>query len=152
MAPIISIAISIAAFGLSVFTWRERRFNDKRDLFLRLHERLLEDEFQHGRRILTQRVRSAEDVVKLARERGQEYEMVARTLSMLDIAAFYAERGYIDKKMFLEEWGYLCLSLRENLLVLLAERAKADHLYIWMWPHLRALADEAYAQASRKGA
>jgi hypothetical protein len=144
---IISIVISVAAFGLSVFTWRERRSNDKRDLFLRLHERLIDDDFLRGRRILTQQLTSPEEIKRLVRERGRDYEMVSRTLSMLDVAALYVERGYIDEKLFLEEWGTLYLSLREKFLILLSERAKTGQSYMWMWPHFQALADDAYAQA-----
>ena len=73
--------------------------------------------------------------------------MVSRTLSMLDVAALYVEQGYIDKKLFMEEWGALYLSLREKFLMLLRERAKNDASYMWMWPHFQALADDAYAQA-----
>jgi hypothetical protein len=145
---IISIVISVAAFGLSVFTWRERRSNDKRDLFLRLHERLIDDDFQRGRRILTRLVQSSEEIEELVRERSRDYEMVSRTLSMLDVAALYVKQGYIDKQLFMEEWGTLYLSLREKFLILLAERAKTDNRsYMWSWPHFQALADDAYAQA-----
>ena len=66
---------------------------------------------------------------------------------MLDVAALYVEQGYIDKKLLMEEWGALYLSLREKFLMLLRERAKNDASYMWMWPHFQALADDAYAQA-----
>jgi hypothetical protein len=80
-----------------------------------LHERLIDDEVQRGRRILTHQVHSSEEIEKLVRERGRDYEMVSRTLSMLDVAALYVERGYIDKQLFMEEWGPGPIGARRDL-------------------------------------
>ena len=67
---------------------------------------------------------------------------------MLDVAALYVERGYIDKSLFMSEWSTVYLELREKFLMLIAERAKSDRSYMWSWPHFRTLADEAYEKSS----
>ena len=151
LTTIIPITISVAALGFSAFTWRERRSNDKRDLFLRMHERLIDLDLQHGRRILRQQVHSAKDVEKLLRDRYEDYEIVSRALSMLDIAALYVERGYIDKSLFMEEWSSVYAGLKESVVMLVMERAKSNPSYMWSWPHFQALANEAHKLTSGQG-
>jgi len=46
LSTVIPIVISVAAFVFSMFTWRDRKLNDKRDLFLRMHERLIDLDLQ----------------------------------------------------------------------------------------------------------
>lgn len=65
---------------------------------------------------------------------------------MMDVAALYVEHGYIDKKLFMQEWGALYSTLREKFMIILRERASTGQSYTWMWPHFQALADDAYAQ------
>jgi Tfp pilus assembly protein PilN len=62
---VISIVLACAAFLFSIFTWRERRSQDQRDLFLKRHERLIDIDLQHGRRILAQSIRSTKDAQSL---------------------------------------------------------------------------------------
>src|SRR6185437_15728065 len=94
-----------AAFAFSVFTWRERKVKDQRDLFLRVHERLVDVDLQRGRRIIYQDVNSVQDVQHLMRERPGDYDTANRALAVLDIAALYVERGYLDEQLFMQEWG-----------------------------------------------
>jgi len=52
---------------------------------------------------LFQEVKSLEDAQKLFQDRRTDSELVNRALAMLDIAALYVERGYIDRNLFLAE-------------------------------------------------
>jgi hypothetical protein len=140
---IVSITIAIFALGVSVFTLRERRAVDKRDLFLRMHERLLDQDVTRGRRILTREIHSTSDVHHLCAERHRDYEYVSHALSMLDFAALYVKKGYIDKEVFIGEWGVVYAEVREHFLLFIKERAKDDPSYMWSWRHFQALADEA---------
>lgn len=146
MTTIIALLISVAAFGLSVFTWRERRVNDKRDLFLRVHEQLVDQGLQRGRRFLRDEVTSSDEAMRMVRERYDDYVMICRAISMFDIAALYVEQGYINKELFISEWGNVYFELRANLLLLIAERAKDGRPHLWSWPHFKSLADEVHAR------
>jgi hypothetical protein len=97
---LIPIVISCAAFVFSVFTWRERRAQDQRDLFLRIHERLVDVDLQRGRRVLFQMVQSIEDARALFQDRREDSDLANRALAMLDVAALYVERGYVDRDLF----------------------------------------------------
>ncbi len=101
--PIISIIISCGAFIFSLYAWRERVAQDRRDLYLRLHERLLDVELQHGRRILFRKVNSIDDARTLFREKPERYDLANMALAMLDTAALYVEHGYIDSELYMEE-------------------------------------------------
>ena len=62
---------------------------------------------------------------------------------MLDLAALYVERGYIDKSLFIEEWGAVYSNLLGGAMLFIAERARNRSVdNIWSWPHFQALANE----------
>lgn len=142
ITAVISIFLSSAALVLSLFTWRESRSKDRRDLYLRLYERLIDHDLMRGRRILSDQIHSAKDVDDLLSRRYSDYEAVSRSLSMLDLAALYVDKGYVDKAMFISEWGPVYLGLRHKFLILTTARAKTDETYLRSWPHFRQLADE----------
>jgi hypothetical protein len=143
---LIPIVISCAAFAFSVFTWRERKAKDQRDLFLRIHERLIDVDLQRGRGILFQggEVKSTEDAQKLFKDRRKDYEVVNRTLAMPDIAALYVERGYIDSELFFQEWGFTYASILEHAEYFIDERAsRIVRSAGRSWQHFRFLAGQA---------
>lgn len=126
LVPIISILISCGAFVLSIYTWRERIVKDQRDLFLRLHERLLDVELQHGRRILFRQVNSVEDARSLFQDKPDFYDLANMALAMLDTAALYVERKYIDGELFMQEWGYTYKNILEHARYFLDERIERN--------------------------
>ena len=141
---LIPIGISCAAFAFSVFTWRERKVKDQRDLFLRVHERLVDVDLQRGRRIIYQDVNSVQDVQHLMRERPGDYDTANRALAVLDIAALYVERGYLDEQLFMQEWGLEYANILKHAQYFIDERASqavasADKT----WPHLQFLGARA---------
>src|SRR5262249_25755565 len=75
------------------------------------------------RGILFQEVKSLEDAQKLFQDRRTDSELVNRALAMLDIAALYVERGYIDRNLFLAEWGFAYASILEHAGYFIDERA-----------------------------
>jgi hypothetical protein len=142
----IPIVISCGAFAFSIFTWRERRNQDQRDLFLKMHERLIDVDLQRGRRILAENIHSVKDAEALLRGSPADYELANRALAMFDIFALYAERGYVDRKLVLEEWGYTLANTWACGQYLIAERLNRHRPNTWSaWPHfqkLGKLADE----------
>jgi hypothetical protein len=68
---------------------------------------------------------------------------------MLDVAALYVERGYIDKDLFLEEWGFTYASILGHAEYFIEERAsRIVRSAIRSWPHFRLLARQS-AESSR---
>lgn len=143
LLTLVPIALSLAAFVFSVFTWRERKSKDQRGLFLRMHERLIDIDLQRGRRILTNEVNSLANARELFRDAPDKYDLANRSLAMLDVAALYVERGYIDKALFLDEWGSVYGRLFESAQYFIAERVERNPVYAhWPWPHFQALANQ----------
>jgi hypothetical protein len=145
LISVISIVLSSAAFLFGVFTWRERKSQDQRDLFLKVHERLIDIDLQRGRRILAQAIHSAKDAAALFRDSPDQYDLANRALAMLDVAALYVERGYIDKSLFVGEWGSVYGRIRDPARYFIADREERDSIYsLRPWPHFQAFADEVH--------
>jgi hypothetical protein len=149
LISLIPIVIASTALGFSVFTWRERQAKDQRDLFLRLHERLIDIDLHRGRRILTERINSPEDAATLLRDSPTDYELVFRALAMFDIVALYAERRYIDRNLLLEEWGGSYAGAWEHGRHVITERLNRQTSSSWSgWPHFRHMGKLATARIS----
>jgi hypothetical protein len=144
VSSVISIVISSVAVAFSLFTWREHKTKDRRDLLLSIHERLIDVELQRGRRVLYQRVNSVEEAETLLRESPDEYDQANRALSMMDLAALYVEHKYIDRQAFLEEWGPTYAHAWKSGQHLIAERInRQEAIKAWpAWPHFQLLAKQ----------
>ena len=82
----ISVIISAAAVTISVSTFAASRWRDRRDLFLRVHERLVTTEQQNARRLLHQlreQGKSVEDYT------DEEYALVNNALAALNVLGIY---------------------------------------------------------------
>lgn len=128
------LAVLISVFAL----WRSRRL-DKRDLFLRMHEALIDPEVVAGRRVLYT-LDSREQAAALASQEEKQTQ-VYRALAMFDLLGLYVENNWISEKTVLEEWSN---SLNRSI-------KHADHFINaryetvqWhSWPHYRKLAEKA---------
>lgn len=149
---ILSAAISLAAFVFSLVNWRERRSMDRRDLFLRVHERLVDIDIQRGRRILGEQIGSPEDALALFREYPEDYDLANRSLAMLDVAALYVERGDIEKPPFMQDWGPVYAGMLEPALHFISARtARHPDYNPAPWPHFQALAREVLGRTAITG-
>jgi hypothetical protein len=119
---VIPILISSFAFLFSLYAWRERVVKDRRDLFLRVHERLMDAENQNGRRILFKEINSVKDARALFHNDPERYNLANMALAMLDAAALYAERRYLDRNLFMEEWGYTYKNILKHARYFMTER------------------------------
>ncbi len=100
-----SRGISLTALTIAGLTYRDRRKQDRRDLFLKLHERMVEPDLQRGRRLLFTRARTVEDVKRLREDEPGVFDDINRAVWMLDIAGMYVAKNYVDKDDFVAEWG-----------------------------------------------
>lgn len=138
---VLPVAISLVALIVSGLTYRDRRQQDRRDLFLKLHERLLEPELQRGRRLLHTKARTVRDVEALRDSSPDEYDLVNRAVAMSDVAAMYVARGYVDRDDFVGEWGvaYGRLWLAAEAFLEVRLRYPGGEAG---WPHFRSLGRE----------
>lgn len=139
----ISLGIALIALVLNGLTFSDRRRQDRRDLFLKLHERLIDPDVQRGRRLLYERVHSPADAARLREHATDDYELVNRALAMFEVFAMYVERGYVDRDMALEEWGHTIARAYERAEHFLDDR---EQLQTWKpWPNLRVFGPAAVA-------
>jgi hypothetical protein len=93
-------------------------------------------------------VQSIEDAQALFQDRREDSDLANRALAMLDVAALYVERGYIDRDLFVQEWGFAYASILENARYFIAERAsRAVRPTVRSWPHFQLLASQATEDA-----
>jgi hypothetical protein len=135
----LAVLVSLGALGLGLINFQRAKRLDERDLFLKVHERLIEPDVVAGRRILYT-LRSKEEAAALA-YREEEMTKVYRALAMFDILALYAEQGWINEDTVLDEWGN---SLRNSIRPAAHFiAARYDSVQWHSWPHYRALAAKA---------
>ncbi|GAA3939994.1 hypothetical protein [Actinoplanes auranticolor] len=139
----VSVLISMTALTLTGLTYRDRRKQDRRDLFLRVHERLVEPDLQRGRRLIFTRAQTVEAVIDLREHEPEIYDQINRAVAMLDIAGMYITKNYIDKDDFMAEWGpaygRIWLAAQPFLEVRLGGIRSGGS----GWPHFRLLGPEA---------
>lgn len=132
-------ALTTAAIFLSGFALYRSGRADKRDLFLRIHEMLLEPEAVQGRRRLY-RVETVEDARAIHAEQ-EVYTNVHRSLALFDLLAKYVRNGWIDERIALEEWGRSLTQARGPGLVFIEVRS--EEVKWRSWPDFLDLAERA---------
>jgi hypothetical protein len=141
-----TVAISIAALAVSLSTFMTTRWRDKRDLLLRVHERLITPDQQHGRRLIYGKVARGIPPETLDED---ERTAINNALTTLDAVAIYYRRRYIRRKDLLELWALTVVRLVRAAEPFLAHRNEllgTDSL-----PSLQAFAGDAEQYLARKG-
>jgi hypothetical protein len=145
IAGVIALAISIAAFGFSLLTYRQQQAKDQRDLFLEIHRALIEPDLQEGRRRV--HALNAGEMVTVHDDDLDGYQQINRALAMFDIFAMYVNRRYIREDLALEEWGdVLAGTWTKAEPFIEARRERSGHL---PWPNLRSFGPRAVAWAAK---
>jgi len=124
----VSLAISSAALALSLGAFLTSRWRDRRDLLLRINERLITADQQRGRRLIydmSEKHRKAEDLNE------DEYVSINNALSSLNNLGIYYRRRYIRRKDILELWALPVVRLLRAAEPFLAHR---DELAGTRWP------------------
>jgi hypothetical protein len=143
LLKLIPIVFSSVALLISALTYITKQRQDRRDLFLKMHERLIDPDIQMGRRLLFERVDSQEAAARLRTSALEEYQLINRALAMFDIFAMYVQRGYIDRELALEEWGHSFARTFRQSQPFIADRLAVQR---WSaWPHLRSFGPQAVA-------
>jgi hypothetical protein len=135
----LALVVSAAALSLGMLNYRRARRLDKRDLFLRLHESLLDPDVVAGRRALYE-IKDVPSAAALVYETGT-LTQVYRALAMFDVLALYVENGWIDEATVLDEWGNSLSRSIEPSQHFIAARYQTIQWH--SWPHYRRLAAKA---------
>lgn len=138
----LSLAVASAAYWFSRYSWKKRREQDKRDLFLTLHERLSSQDQMQGRRVIREQVASVRDAIKL-RGRREDAAKAYSALAMLDILGLYVDKSFVDDVLVLEEWGHVVVELHSHAQYIIAERRANGGTFRSQWPHYQSLAGRA---------
>src|SRR4051812_49277044 len=91
-------------FGFASFslTWAK----DRRQLFLTMHERMIEPDLQAGRRLVIYSVNSIDDVEAIQERSPDDYQLIVRAMAMADILGLYIRRKYISRSHAFYEWAH----------------------------------------------
>jgi hypothetical protein len=138
-AGVVSVVVSAAALAISLSTFVANRWRDKRDLFLRVHERLVAAEQQQARRLLHG---LAEQGKRVEDYTDDEYALVNNALAALDVLGIYYKRRYVRRRDVLEIWATPILRLMPAAEPFLAHRDSLGEGGR-TWPALRALTADA---------
>lgn len=142
-----TIAIAAAALAVSLTTLGMTRWRDRRDLFLRIHERLASIELQEGRRLIHELLRDKGlAVADLATDQRAQ---INHTLSSTSVASFYYTRRYIRRPDMIAQWGQLLADVCDSTEPFFAYRDAEVGGRIW--PELRTFAVDARRQGPRGG-
>lgn len=143
----LAFGASLGALLLGFSNYIRARRLDKRDLFLRMHEALLDPSVVAGRRAL---YRLTDEHRISALEHDEEtLTLVYRALATFDVLGLYAERGWIDENTVLDEWGNSLTRSIEPAQRFIAGRYKTIQWH--SWPHYVALAEKARAKNESEG-
>ena len=143
----VSAFLALCALALGIVNFRRAQTLDKRDLFLRLHETLVEPEAVAGRRALYS-IKTSKDA-ELACMNEKTSSQIYRALAMFDVLALYVESHWVDEKTALKEWSNSLTRSREPAALWLEQRYMDVQWH--SWPHYQALATKAARiEAGRK--
>jgi hypothetical protein len=142
-----AIGIAAAALVVSLSTFFVSRWRDRRDLFLRIHERLASVDQQQGRRLIHQLLR--EDQKAISDLDPQQYSLINHTLSNLNVACFYYCRGYVRRDDMLDIWGLALVRTCDAAQPFLTYR-ESENEGVQPWPELTAFVHDAREHLSSR--
>lgn len=142
MSGFSSLLISLIAVIVSVSALYSSRRQDRRNMFLKIHERMIDPDIHAGRRWLLERVNSESDAVVLRQENESAYFSINRSIAMLDVVALYVRKNYVAKELVAEEWGEVYRQCYVHARFYIAARHKELTFNSALWPHFVWFAGE----------
>ncbi|WP_436522318.1 hypothetical protein [Actinoplanes sp. HUAS TT8] len=135
----LGVIIATLAVGLSFATAILNRRQRQEDMYLRVHETLIDIEMQRGRRAL----HAFGEAGLLPSEESPEFAQISRTLSVHNAGAIYVRRGIVPRRWVLREWKNTLCDMRCALTVFREYRQST-----YGWPVLVEL-DSLISSAER---
>ncbi|MET9651579.1 hypothetical protein ABZZ44_15100 [Streptomyces sp. NPDC006460] len=141
--PVLSLTVAILAALFAAYTWKAGQRQNRRDLFLALHQRLSEPDAFRGRRLLADEINSVEDALEMRRTRPEDWRQVVSAVSYFDLLALYVKRDYVDRGLVMDELGSIFARAWEHGSYVLDARQKDLH---WRpWANFEQFGNEALA-------
>ena len=140
------IVLSSRALGFSIYVFFDNRKRDQRNVFLKVHERLLSDDLQRGRYLLFEKV---SDEASVARLREDEYRDINRALATYEALGLYLKNGYVIKRDVMDLWAEAIYRAWHAAQPFIAHR-EHNHGYR-PWPHFEALARASQDDLTHRG-
>ena len=135
-----SDVVAGVALAVSLFAYFAGRWRDRRDLFLRVHERLAAADLQEGRRLIHELLRDQQR--KVGELEPRQRDLINYTLSNLNVACFYYRRRYVRRKDMKEMWGRPLVDAFNSAGPFLEFRDR-ENGGVPIWPDLRAFVEDA---------
>lgn len=107
----LGVFVGTFAVGLSFATVVMNRRQRQQDMYLRVHETLIDVQMQRGRRAL---YRCGQDGA-LPPEDSDDFALISRTLSVHNAVAIYVRRGIVPRRWVLAEWRNTLCDMRRGL-------------------------------------
>jgi hypothetical protein len=142
----VSLVISSAALALSPGAFLTSRWRDRRDLLLRVHDRMTAADQQRGRRLIYDMSTKHKRVEDLSDE---DYVSINNALASLNNLGLYYRRRYVRRKDLLELWALPVVRLLRAAEPFLAHRDELAGTHTW--PELRTFALDAEKYLQRQG-
>jgi hypothetical protein len=139
----IPLGVSGTALAISMYAAVSTRRRDRRDLYLKMQQHLIEPEQLEGRRLLFAKVQSVDGVRHLREERQDDYDKINRSLSTLEQFGSYVNNGWISRSLVLREWGHTYAAVWSRAGYFVEDREAWQESRWSGWPHLRSFGDEA---------
>jgi hypothetical protein len=135
IGDLLTALIGLIAVGLTSYTIDQTRKQRRLDAFASMHDLLITEDSQRGRRMLYAAANSG----SWPERNSPEWDQMNRALAMLDTLAMYIDKKIVDRELAMDTWGHAFRRIRDPAEHFMRLRAD-DYL---MWPFMRAMFREA---------
>jgi hypothetical protein len=141
IGDLLTAFIGLIAIGLTTYTIGQTREQRRLDAFTRMHDLLISEESQRGRRMLY----AASDSGSWPKRDSPEWDQMNRALAMLETLAMYRAKKIVDPELTMESWYHAFRRIQGPAEQFMNIRAEDYPI----WPYLRAMFREAETYQSR---
>jgi hypothetical protein len=141
IGDLVGSLIGVGAIGLTTYTIVQTRRQRRLDAFTSMHNLLITEESQRGRRM----VYAAASSGSWPKRDSPEWDAMNRALAMLETLAMYRDKKIVDPKLAMESWYHAFRRIRGPAEQFMSIRA--DDYPIW--PYLREMFREAETYEAR---
>ena len=140
-----TIAIAVVALAVSISTFIANWWRDKRDLLLKVHDRLTTPDSQRGRRLIYMR----EQGLQPEQMPAEEHELINGALAAFNTLGIYYHRRYVRRRDVMDLWAAALVRLMPAAEAFLAYRGAVPGGSTW--PYMFSLAEDARDYVQRNG-
>lgn len=147
MTAVVSVIISIVAVAFSLIVFFDNQRKDRRDVFLRMHQLLIEDDLIRGRYLIFRKITDETSVQQLTEE---EYRDINRALSTYNALGLYMANGYVRERDVMDMWAQPIFRAWRTAQPLIVQRERLQGYK--PWKYFDSLGRKAEQELTRQGA